>query len=157
MPRPHTKTKQSGFTLIELMITLAIIAVLATMAMPVYQNYMNQARFSSVINATEPVKTALEICMQSHSVDELEDSSDDNPCMTATDSYNVSENTDENSQLNSLTISHDTNAYTVTADAKDLTTDDNQPVNYILTGTFDEDTGIVSWQRTGTCVELGWC
>ncbi|WP_165872697.1 pilin [Celerinatantimonas diazotrophica] len=139
------------------MITLAIIAVLATMAMPVYQNYMNQARFSSVINATEPVKTALEICMQSHSIDELEKSSDDNPCIQATDSYNVSNDTETNAQISSLNISHETNAYTVTAKAKDLTADDNEPVSYILTGTFDEQTGVVSWRRSGTCVELGWC
>lgn len=151
------KSRNHGFTLIELMITLAIIAVLATMAMPVYQNYMNQARFSSVINATQPVKTALEICMQSHSVTELESSSDDNPCLIATDSYNVSKNTDTDSQLSSLTINHESNTYSVTAVAKDLTTDDNTPVNYILTGTVDEKTGKVSWQRRGSCVELGWC
>lgn len=57
--------KQKGFTLIELMIVVAIIGILAAVAIPAYQNYTIKARFTEVVNATAPVKTAVELCVQS--------------------------------------------------------------------------------------------
>ncbi|MBX3629987.1 MAG: prepilin-type N-terminal cleavage/methylation domain-containing protein [Nitrosomonas sp.] len=55
---------QKGFTLIELMIVVAIIGILAAIAVPAYQNYTLRARFTEVVNATAPYKTAVEICFQ---------------------------------------------------------------------------------------------
>ena len=57
--------KQSGFTLIELMIVVAIVAILAAIALPAYQSYTQKARFTEVISAVGPYKSAMEICMQS--------------------------------------------------------------------------------------------
>ncbi|MBL0610673.1 prepilin-type N-terminal cleavage/methylation domain-containing protein [Aeromonas jandaei] len=54
--------KQSGFTLIELMIVVAIVAILAAVALPAYQNYTKKARFTEVIAATGALKTAVELC-----------------------------------------------------------------------------------------------
>lgn len=56
---------QKGFTLIELMIVVAIIGILAAVAVPAYQNYTIKSRFTEVINATAPFKTAVELCVQS--------------------------------------------------------------------------------------------
>lgn len=56
---------QKGFTLIELMIVVAIIGILAAVAVPAYQNYTTKARFTEVINATAPIKAAVELCIQS--------------------------------------------------------------------------------------------
>ncbi|MGY3946149.1 pilin [Aeromonas allosaccharophila] len=56
--------KQSGFTLIELMIVVAIVAILAAIALPAYQTYTKKAKFTEVITATGPFKTAIEICYQ---------------------------------------------------------------------------------------------
>ncbi|QQM75892.1 prepilin-type N-terminal cleavage/methylation domain-containing protein [Aeromonas caviae] len=56
--------KQSGFTLIELMIVVAIVAILAAIALPAYQSYTKRAKFSEVIAATGPAKTAYEVCIQ---------------------------------------------------------------------------------------------
>lgn len=55
--------KQGGFTLIELMIVVAIIGILAAIAVPQYQNYTNKARFTEVVNATAPMKGAVEACI----------------------------------------------------------------------------------------------
>lgn len=56
--------RQSGFTLIELMIVVAIVAILAAIALPAYQTYTKRAKFSEVIAAITPAKTAVEVCVQ---------------------------------------------------------------------------------------------
>lgn len=54
---------QYGFSLIELMIVVAIIGVLAMIAIPSYQNYTNKAKFIEVVQAVSPFKLAVESCM----------------------------------------------------------------------------------------------
>ena len=55
--------KQTGFTLIELMIVVAIVAILAAIALPAYQKYTARAKFTEVITATSGVKQQVELCM----------------------------------------------------------------------------------------------
>ena len=61
------KTTQKGFTLIELMIVVAIIGILAAVALPAYQNYSNRAAFSELVLAVTPRKTAVELAIQTRS------------------------------------------------------------------------------------------
>lgn len=56
------KNVQKGFTLIELMIVVAIIGILAAVAIPAYSNYTKKAKFQEVVQATQAVKTAIEVC-----------------------------------------------------------------------------------------------
>lgn len=56
------KNVQKGFTLIELMIVVAIIGILAAVAIPAYGNYTKKAKFTEVTMATQAVKTAVELC-----------------------------------------------------------------------------------------------
>jgi type IV pilus assembly protein PilA len=56
------KQVQKGFTLIELMIVVAIIGILAAVAIPAYSNYTKKAKFTEVVQATQAIKTAMESC-----------------------------------------------------------------------------------------------
>lgn len=54
---------QKGFTLIELMIVVAIIGILAAIAIPQYQNYVAKSQVSRVVGEVSALRTAAELCI----------------------------------------------------------------------------------------------
>ena len=64
MKKLNTIKKSQGFTLIELMIVVAIIGILAAVALPAYQSYTTKAKYTEVVLAASSYKTAIEVCAQ---------------------------------------------------------------------------------------------
>ena len=58
------KRIQQGFTLIELMIVVAIIGILAAVAIPQYQDYVTRAKLSKAASFVDPIKTAVAMYAQ---------------------------------------------------------------------------------------------
>lgn len=137
--------KQTGFTLIELMIVVAIVAILAAIALPAYQTYTKKARFSEVIAATGPFKTAIELCVQSgNDSTECEHNENGVPSQAGATGYVASVVVDA-----------------ATADAPKITatgSSDVDDLTYILVGAV-QSSGQITWTKASgsTCVAPGLC
>ena len=66
------KKMQQGFTLIELMIVVAIIGILAAVALPAYQDYTQRAKASEVVLAASSARTCVTEIVQSSGFTDLD-------------------------------------------------------------------------------------
>lgn len=127
--------KPHGFSLIELMIVVAIIGILSTIAIPSYQNYTQRARFAEVVAATAPFKTAISLALQEGtSAAELSNNNHGIPAEPAA-----------TKNLASIKIENGIITATATQTATGST--------YILKPNTDGST----WTVDGTCIKAGLC
>ena len=88
---------QKGFTLIELMIVVAIIGILAAVALPAYQDYTKRAKLSEVILASSACRTSITEVYQSNNAGSLPTAGNWGcESSTATSKYVAQVNTDAN-------------------------------------------------------------
>ncbi|CAH7340707.1 Type IV pilin PilA [Vibrio chagasii] len=64
MNNKNKRTNQKGFTLIELMIVVAIIGVLSAIAVPAYKDYTVKSNVIATISEASPYKIAVALCYQ---------------------------------------------------------------------------------------------
>jgi type IV pilus assembly protein PilA len=146
---------QQGFTLIELMIVVAIIGILASVALPAYQTYTNKAKFSEVVLASSSMKTAIEICGQTRAT-----AANFQATCGVNGANGVNNSGATSTYVASVVVSQTGAAsVTITATARALDLVGAAPgaaATYILDGTLVG--GQVQWvENAGTCIAAGWC
>jgi prepilin-type N-terminal cleavage/methylation domain-containing protein len=124
-----------GFSLIELMIVVAIIGILSVIAIPSYQSYTQRARFAEVITTAENFKIAIALALQEGiPADELFNGVHGIPIEPSPTNH-----------LANLTVKNGIITATATKIAGNAT--------LILTPNSDGNI----WSVSGTCVDTGLC
>jgi len=138
-----------GYSLLEVMITIAIVALLASIAIPLYDNKFKKARFVEVILAVEAVKKGIETCFVTRGNYQLEN------CNTLSKLGISPESINTPIHVKSVELSFDT-TIKITGIANPSASNGTND-NYILEGSESINTIIWSLNSSSTCIAEGTC
>jgi len=133
-------SKTKGFTLIELMIVVAIIGILAAIAAPAYRTYTDRSAFSEVILATSEYKSAIYTAILTKSPSSLGD--------LDAGQLGIPANSGGYNRVGSITVSNGV----ITAEGAGGSL---AGVTFILTPSGL--TPPITWTKSGSCITLGIC
>ena len=125
--------KISGFTLIELMIVIAIIGIIAAVAVPQYSQYTKRAKFTDVITHATAVRYSVDLCIRDRN--------------TPNDCDGGVNDVDQDYSGTGLVASIETVAGEITATGS--TQLDSH--TYIITPIYDAANNTLTWSYGGTC------
>ncbi len=137
------KQMQKGFTLIELMIVVAIIGILAAVAIPAYSDYVKKAKFQDIVSSAASVETAISQCLQ-------ENNGDATACDTIA-KLGITTLTNSKEAATALAVTATTAAVTATANAA------AGGYTYIRTPVLGAGATAITWTQTGTCLAAKVC
>jgi len=134
------KNAQQGFTLIELMIVVAIIGILAAVAIPAYSNYTKRAHFAEILSIAGSYETAVADCFNS---------------LTTFTGCNAGSNgvpsaaAATNNLATGMTVTNGVITMTGTTQAGGYTS--------VLTPTLNAAGSAITWAQSGTCQAANFC
>jgi prepilin-type N-terminal cleavage/methylation domain-containing protein len=145
--------KNAGFSLVEMLLVILVVMVLYAAMIPIYQSYVDKARFLNITTSMHSIKKAIYLCYV--------ETANLQQCVTD-QQLGLGESTDGISPPNKYfqtvqTSFPNNNTIVLLATSSTEFSSKGQRLTYVLTGEISEIDGRMSWSTSGTCFKTKLC